>query len=181
MVELKDASNVVIETMDEFQEYLYSLRRDSEAAYTLCHDFYNQVRKAEYQIKVINNEKITNKYAESIDRFYALLNDAIKTLNTAPIDVDHVNECISELKQISDTNFADGGLIQQDFNVMGLAETTINIINVDRHKYRDIDSVALTSEQLFNSGEFEESYKISGDLVKKLHTYREEEKRNGSR
>lgn len=169
MHELDDASNAVIKDMDEFQHYLASLKTDSEAAYNLIFEFFYKVKAAEKKVSDIGVNSISEKYAPKFDEFYDILNTINNLLLAAPIDVDKVNDNVSKLHELNNA-ILDEGSIAQDYNMMVLAENSILFINRDRHHLSDIDDLGKQAESLFEQGEFEQSYRVSGNALTKIHS-----------
>ena len=167
MKEIDDASKIVIDSLDDFDKYLLSLKVDSEKAYNILNIYYLKVRDAEKMLKDIDVENVTAKYQEKIDRFYELLEEVNKLLRFSPINVDKVNECVKELNEINVSLF-DNGAIKQDYNVMVLAKSSILYANRDRHRLSDIDALIKQAEALYEKGDFENSYIAAGDALKKI-------------
>lgn len=169
MNELSSASKSIISEIDEYNNYLNSLRVDSENAYNLVFNYFKIVKEAEQKVTSMHSEEITNKYANDINRFYELLNDTYKTLLVSPIDVDHVNDCVRQLNEINN-NLFDNGAISQDYNMMLLAENAILYANRDRGHLNDINQLVAQAETFFMKGDFEQAYIIAGNVLKKVRT-----------
>ncbi len=169
MNELEEASKTVIASLDEFDKYIASLKIDSENAYNLLFQYYEKVREGEKTIRDIDIQKISEKYSDKINRFYDLLEEVNQLLLTSPIDVDKVNKSVSELQDI-DNELFDNGAISQEYNLMLLAENGILYANRDRHRLSDLDALIKQSENLFANGEFENSYVVIGNALKKIHS-----------
>ncbi len=169
MNELEEASKTVIASLDEFDKYIASLKIDSENAYNLLFQYYEKVREGEKTIRDIDIQKISEKYSDKINRFYDLLEEVNQLLLTSPIDVDKVNKSVGELQDI-DNELFDNGAISQEYNLMLLAENGILYANRDRHRLSDLDALIKQSENLFANGEFENSYVVIGNALKKIHS-----------
>lgn len=166
MKELEEASQTVIAAMDEFGVYLNSLKVDSENAYHLIHDLFFSLKEAEKTVNQMNIINISEKYNPTFERFYDLLSAINNLLGTTPIDIDKVNEYTKELQQINNDVFENGN-IEQDHHMMILAENAIVYANRNRLSFSDVDALIKQAEQLFENGNFEESYKVAGDALKK--------------
>lgn len=167
MEELKEASQTVIASMDEFSIYLSSLRNDSENAYKIIFEYFYKVKEAEKTVRNMKVDKICEKYSEQFEHFYDLLNNVNDLLLAQPIDIDKVNSYINELAEINNS-ILDNGLIAQDYNMMILAKNAILYANRDRYRLSDINSIVKQAEGLYNNGEFEQSYIIVGNALKAL-------------
>ena len=108
MNELNDASNSIISEIDDYNAYLLSLKTDSEAAYGLIETLFNSVKNAEKTLDDIDIEEISQKYAKDIDRFYELINEVYNGLLKSPINVDEINACMNELKDINNSILDNG-------------------------------------------------------------------------
>ncbi|HBF68905.1 MAG TPA: hypothetical protein DDW20_06340 [Firmicutes bacterium] len=166
MDELKDASESVITEMDDFSNYISSLRTDSENAYHLIYDYFFKIKENEKIVKDINVEKISQKYQSKFDRLYTLLNSIYNLLLVTPIDVDKINNYVNEVHDINNQIF-DKGAIYQDYNMMIAATNAIIYANRKRQHTTEISSLIDQAEELFNDGEFEQSYIIAGNALSK--------------
>ncbi len=175
MKEIEDASKIVINSLNEFDKYLASLKTSTEKAYNLLANYYRKARDGEKVLKDIDNEKISEKYQDKIDRFYELLEQINKLLLSSPIDVDNVNECVKELSEINNQLF-DNGALNQDYNMMLLAKNSILYANRDRYRLSDIDALIKQAELLYESGDFETSYATSGNALKKIEAVNHDSK-----
>ena len=167
MNELKEASDSIISELDEFDSYLASLKVDSEEAYKLIFSFFSKLKQAEKSVREINIDRLSEKYNKEFDRCYALLNDIHSLLRKTPIDVDAVNRNVSELYDVSN-NILDGGSIEQETNMMTLAENAIMYANKGRSHLTDIDQLVSQAEAFFREGDFEQAYIIAGNALKKI-------------
>ena len=173
MDELKEASNEVIQEMDDFSNYLVSLKNDSQNAYQLITVHYFKLKEAEETIRLINNPNIEAKYAEQISRSYELINLINGLLYTAPINVDQVNEYAKELCDIGQAILDKDGAIAQDHNMMILAENAIIYANRSRADFSNVNQLLAQAEVLFNNGEFEQAYISAGNVLQNIRNQSE--------
>ena len=173
MDELKEASNEVIQEMDDFSNYLVSLKNDSQNAYQLITVHYFKLKEAEETIHIINNPNIEAKYAEQISRSYELINLINGLLYTAPINVDQVNEYAKELCDIGQAILDKDGAIAQDHNMMILAENAIIYANRSRADFSNVNQLLAQAEVLFNNGEFEQAYISAGNVLQNIRNQSE--------
>lgn len=173
MDELKEASNEVIQEMDDFSNYLVSLKNDSQNAYQLITIHYFKLKEAEETIRLINNPNIDAKYAEQISRSYELINLINGLLYTAPINVDQVNEYVKELSDIGQAILDKDGAIAQDHNMSILAENAIIYANRSRADFSNVNQLLAQAEVLFNNGEFEQAYISAGNVLQNIRNQSE--------
>ena len=174
MNELKDASDSVILELDEFDSYLDSLKIDSEESFKLIFTFFDRIKRAEKEVREINIIRVTEKYEKDFDRCYELLNNINSLLKKLPINVDEVNKNVSELYDVSN-DILEGGSIDQEHNMMVLAENAIMHANKGRSHLSDIDQLVAQAETFFKEGDFEQSYIIAGNALKKIRAYNEKQ------
>ena len=171
MNELKRITESVSSELDLFHKYLLSLKDDSQSAYNLIFDIYNQLKDAEKILRDINIENITKKYEEKINHSYELFDEIKERLFSKPIPVDEVNALASELSEIASTLLSENGQIAQEYNMMILAKSTIMYANRGRSDFADIAQILEHADLLYNNGEFEQAYVLSGDALKKIRAH----------
>ena len=174
MNELRDASDSIISELDEFNNYLVSLKTDSEQAYKLVFSFFDKLKHSEKEIRDINIPRVKEKYDSAFNRSYELLNIINDLLHKSPINVDEVNKNVSELYDVSN-DILDGGTISQDHNMMVLAENTIIYANKARSHLGDIDQIVAQAEEFFKEGDFEQAYLIAGNALRKVKANNEKQ------
>jgi len=167
MNELDGASKSIINDIDDFNSYLASLKDSAEKAYDLVYNFYDKLVKAEQQVREINVENISRKYAPQFEELYELLNSIYSLLSVQPINIENVNELVTKVYDIGNVIF-DDGQISQDYNMQVLAENTILYANRDRIHLSDINDLVKQAEQMFSQGDFEQAYTTAGDALKRV-------------
>ena len=167
MNELSTASNSIISDIDEYNNYIASLKSDAESAYNVVYEFYDKVKKAEQQVREINVTKCTEKYAPKFEKLYELLNSINNLLIHSPIDVDQVNKLLRDLFEISN-DLLDDGEVAQDNSMMILAENAIIYANRHRHHLADIDQLITLAETDFVNGDFERASINTSNALKKI-------------
>ena len=170
MNELKSSSESIISEIDDFNQYILSLKDDSEYAYNLVFSFFEKLVEAEKDVESINIKAVSEKYSVAFDHLYELLNSVYKTLVAQPIDVEKVNKEVAEIKELSGSLLDEEGQVKQDRNLAILAENAIVFANSDRFHLSDINELVKHAEEYFRAGEFENAYTTVGDALKRVHT-----------
>ncbi len=168
MNELKSSSESIISEIEDFNQYIVSLKEDSENAYNLVYEFFNKIVEAEKRVDQINIQSVTEKYRVPFDHMYELLNSVYKCLIVQPINVEQVNREVGEIKELGNS-LLDDGQVKQDHNMMVLAENAIVYANSDRFHLSDINELVKHAEEYFRAGEFENAYTTVGDALKRVH------------
>ncbi|MCQ2801390.1 MAG: septation ring formation regulator EzrA [Bacilli bacterium] len=167
MNELSTASNSIISDIDEYNNYISSLKSDAESAYNVVYAFYDKVKRAEQQVREINVAKCTEKYSPKFEKLYELLNSINNLLIHSPIDVDQVNKLQRDLFEISN-DLLDDGEVAQDYSMMILAENAILYANRHRYHLSDIDQLINLAETDFVNGDFEHASISTSNALKKI-------------
>ena len=167
MNELSTASNAIISDIEEYNSYISSLKADAERAYSVVYSAYEKVKTAEYLVRKINVKKTSEKYQPKFDTMYKLLNEIYESLISIPIDIDKVNSLLHDYFETANAVLDDGD-VQTDYNMMMLAENAILFANRHRYHLSDIDSLLTQAEAFFDNGDFEESYKLAGNTLRKI-------------
>ena len=139
----------------------------AEKAYNVVFSAYDKVKTAEYQVSRINVQKVTERYQPKFDQLYQILNEVYECLITNPIDIDRVNSLLNDYYDIANV-ILDNGEVAADYNMMLLAENTILYANRHRYHFSDVDTQLSQAETYFENGDFEESSKIAGYILKKI-------------
>lgn len=168
MNELKSSSESIISEIEDFNQYIVSLKEDSENAYNLVYEFFAKIVEAEKRVDQINIQSVTEKYRVPFDHMYELLNSVYKCLIAQPINVEQVNQQVGEIKELGNS-LLDDGQVKQDHNMMVLAENAIVYANSDRFHLSDINELVKHAEEYFRAGEFENAYTTVGDALKRVH------------
>lgn len=168
MNELKSSSESIISEIEDFNQYIVSLKEDSENAYNLVYEFFTKIVEAEKRVDQINIQSVTEKYRVPFDHMYELLNSVYKCLIAQPINVEQVNQQVGEIKELGNS-LLDDGQVKQDHNMMVLAENAIVYANSDRFHLSDINELVKHAEEYFRAGEFENAYTTVGDALKRVH------------
>ncbi|MCX5774963.1 MAG: hypothetical protein NTV44_01100 [Firmicutes bacterium] len=165
MHELKDSSGKVASSMDEFQNYLKSLKTDSEEAFSLINTYFIRLKTAEKILRDMNVTAYSEKLAPRLDEAYGKLEIIDQALKVLPIDVKTINENVKSLKEEGQKLLEE---VDAQYNLSVLAENAIVYSNRDRQHLSDIQKLVLQSEAMFYEGNFEKSYIETGNILKEI-------------
>ncbi len=163
MHELQTKTKSIEASLDAYQVYLDSLKNDSETAYGLLDTYYLRAKKSEKIIRDVSLDVFTEKYALKIDSIYDSIDLLYKTLKTLPIDVKKVGELVKSLNDVGDKTMFD---IENEYNMMQMADAAILFANRDRQHMNNIDKLITQSEKLYFNAEFENAYVETGNALK---------------
>lgn len=175
MKELHKDTDLVISEIESFMTYLETLKTDSENAYRSIYQYFNLLKKAEKDLRDINNEEIANKYQPTIDHLFDLISQVNDLLRIQPIDVEKVNGNLEQIHIEGDPLLGPNGEIAQEANMKVLAENAIIYANRSRNRLADVDSSIKQSEEFFKKGQYEQSYQIASTVLKRIRQMSEEQ------
>lgn len=166
MHSLQDESSQASKAIDEFDEYLFSLKNDCEATLKNIKYYYAELKNCECFIRKINIAAITEKYMPTIDDLYNNIDASYKLLHSMPIDVNKVNALAVELKEKGDALIQN---VKDDYEKMLLCESSIVYGNRHRYGAPELNSYLVNSEQLFFAGDFEKCYEDTKTNIKRIY------------
>ncbi len=165
MHELKESSEKVILAMDEFQNYLKSLKTDSEEAFKLINTFYVRLKTSEKILRDMNVSTYSETVTPRLQEAYDSIDVIDRTLKILPIDVKIINENVQILNEKGQSLLDE---IDSHYNLSVLAENAIVYVNRDRQHLSDIQKLVSQSEAMFYEGNFEKSYVETGNILKEI-------------
>lgn len=152
--ELKANYEVVAGGVEEFKNYLDSLKTTAEEAYKMIYVYYYRMKEIEKVLSEIGIEDLKASYQEKIDAAYDVLNYIYDRIQSKPINVQEITNKIEQLKNISNALFDE---IDSKSRYSVLAEAAIIQLNSHRNE-QDIAQALEQLEASFYKGEFESVY-----------------------
>ncbi|MCQ2792160.1 MAG: septation ring formation regulator EzrA, partial [Bacilli bacterium] len=170
-LELKNEAAKIEDEMRDFKSYLSSLKEDVENAYELVSKFYYRVRQCEKIVRDMAMSNMQEKYQKKIDEIYQYLEKINTTALSLPIQVQEINDAVNYLNFTGESTLNQ---IEQEDNLLKLAESAIIYLNKDRAKYPELNTVMVQNEKAFFSGEFEKAYNATTALIKRYSQMEEQ-------
>lgn len=162
---LRDQGLEANKQISDFQNYLASLKVDSEKANDALPVYWDKLKEAEKTVKEIALAPISAQFGPSIDEIYAKLDALSKDIHTTPIDVKKVNEDLALLTGKADQTFAD---IAKAHDEMLTAEKSIVYANRFRFKSGEINTLLTQAEGLFYAGKFAAAEEAATEAISHL-------------
>ncbi len=156
----------VNQRVENFKIYLESLKNNSEEAYNLVFSYYYRLKQCEQKISSVGVEEYDNKYKEQIEECYSMLDKIDKLVKEKPINVNLLNEQVEEFKNTANKIFEN---VDNDANIVRLAESAILLANRDRNHQADVHQQLKQCEEQFYRAEFEQTYRDVIQLLKRKH------------
>lgn len=167
--ELRMNYDIVSVGVNNFKNYIDSLKTTAEEAYKMIYVYYLRVKEIEKVLADIDVEECTNSYLEKIEAVYDILNYVYNLIQTKPINVEAVASKIEQLNNISNAMFEE---IDSKARLSSLAESAIVVLNKDR-KQQDVNQALEQLETGFFKGEFEMVYNQANVIYQNLNTHHE--------
>ena len=164
--ELENGTREISNRINAFNDYLISLKNDSETAFKNIKTKYDLLKTSEQVIRELKSDKYIELFKDRFDDCYALIDDISKILGKVPIDVKQANQYQMELNEKTNNLVKE---IQELNNFKKLAEEDILLVNRDRMKFAEINNIISQAETLFLSGDFKNAYEMSEQALEKLN------------
>ena len=163
---LENGTREVSSRINAFNEYLISLKNDSESAFKNIRTKYDLLKEHEKIIRDFKIDKYETYFNDRFDDCYALIDDIAKVLKKVPIDVNLVNQYQRELNDKANNLVKE---IQDLNNYKKSASENILLVNRDRMKFAEINNVISQTETLYLNGDFKSAFEMSEQALNKLN------------
>lgn len=162
---LKEESEKSDSAIDEFNQYLFSLKKDTDDAYQAIEKYYFQLAQEEALVRQINLESVSTSFQPTFDRLHEVIDSIYKIFSSQPIDVEKVNALATELHGSGDKLSNDLKIL---CNQKELAEAGILYANRSRDRFSDLAASLSQAEELYFQGKFGPSYQEATNAIKRL-------------
>lgn len=149
------------EAIQDFRNYLASLKEDAEADIALLPKEAKSLQEVEIALREMHNDKLSNKYADDIEHLHSLLDELSTTLSTTPIDVKKANSLKAKLAEKGDKLYQEVSKAYQNEK-----EASMRLLkaNAFRNDSPEIENILLQSEALYEAGEFAEASSLAEEV-----------------
>lgn len=136
------------DTILQFQNYLVSLKTDSEFAFKTLHDSFLSLKELEYKVSTMNIKQYSENLNPQFYKAYKLLDSIGMVIKVKPINVEALNESVSKVIDIEQGLKDD---INAQYKKMTEAEDAIVMANRYRGEFHDAkQALAKAEEHFFN-------------------------------
>lgn len=163
--DLENGTSELKEKYDEFIHYIESLKNDSEFLYI-------EIKKVFLVLKDYESKRYRNLSKLNIkeldiyfDECYDGIDDIFDTIKKVPIDVKTINEIYKNI-QVK-YNFIIN-TIDENINYKNKTVDNVMLMNRDRCKFSDINTLLDQVESLYYKGKYKDSYLMSESVLTKL-------------
>ena len=165
MNELQDEAEKSSASIDEFTQYLYSLKKDSEDACSALDSYFFSLAKCESALREAAIPTLSEKHGETISRMHEIIDEVHSLLSTRPIDVAKINSLVSELRGKGDKLSAE---LENQMNAKTLADAAILYGNRQRPNLSDLAASLSQAEALYFQGDFKTAYATATEACKRI-------------
>lgn len=148
-----------------FQNYLSSLKTDSEKANSSLSVYWSRLKSAEKTLREINLKPVYDRFESVIDSLYSLLDTLSVDLRTLPIDVKKVDADLQELTSKADETVSS---LEQCRTDSAAAEQAIVYGNRFRSSSGEINSLMVQAEGLFYAADFTKAKETADEAVSRV-------------
>lgn len=147
--------------LDSFENYLHSLKADSQEAANLIRDYFNKIRDEESEIRHLNVEALNKRYAPRFQEVYGIIDVLYADLMKMPINVKKVQAEMNELKTKGDALLNETETTKSD-----LQNAEKSILNANRYRNEDTatDQLVSQAEAMFANASYKEAYNAFKDV-----------------
>lgn len=159
------ANNEVGQMIEDYFNFISTLRTDSEQAYNISREYFYYLKELEFNIRELSIPDFTNQFIPKINRMYVLINEILITVQNRPIKVMVVNKLKNELVHIHDEINV---FFTKGVESARLAEETIVYLNRYRSEHSEVQQRLVDAEIRFNKGSFDDVYTDCFETLKKF-------------
>ncbi|MCR5079268.1 MAG: septation ring formation regulator EzrA [Bacilli bacterium] len=162
---LRDEAQDAERAIQEFNDYLQSLKSDSENALRQVAVYYEMMQSSEIVLRKINISSVTEEYSPRIAELYQTIDKIFNLLYTRPIDVVAINSLVEGLMREGD-DVCSG--IKKLYDSMIMADAAILMANRERKDFSQMNVILQQTEKLYFAGQFETCYEDTRAAIQRL-------------
>ncbi len=170
MNELKESALATENNILDFNNYIDSLKTDSDSAYALVNDSYIHLKQAEKMVRDIAVAAYQERVKDRFSQCYQYLDNIYNILVVTPINVKEINNYVKAFKIVFDELISE---VKEQVRISSLAELAIVDANQERINNSEYDKSLTRAERYFESGDFEKAYQEASSVVKKINSQSE--------
>ena len=134
-------------------------------AFKNINDIYKKIKHYEAHLRSLYQDEITLRFQDEIEKTYDLMDKINNLAQTVPIVVSEINDLNNELNLVTNKLFSQ---LDEIFNYELKAKNNIILINRDRSKFSDVNTLLNQAENQYNAGDYKESFELTENILLKL-------------
>ncbi len=148
---LSQESQSAHRAIEEFQNYLNSLKEGASSASEVLKSFHERLRNAEACLRAMHCQRLLELYESRIDEEYAHLDELHDILSRAPIDVEAATEAKNKTLDLGTQLFNEIDALD---TARLAAEKAIVIANRNRRSYPGAEGLLQQAEAFYFAGDY---------------------------
>ncbi len=165
IVELERGTDEVTESYNSFMSYVESLKTDSEAIFNNIKSKYLLLKTYESKLIDIDNLEFNEGINTRLSDCYYYIDEIYSKSQVIPINVKEMKELSYKLDETSNIIFTS---IDELLSDKEKAKNNIILMNRDRCKFSDINSLLNQVETLYFEGNYSKAYEMSVQVLTRL-------------
>lgn len=178
MGELAEYGSEVEEKLNDYQNYIISLKTDSEYAYKKVNSYSIDITTLYNTLLGLNHKILSTIYEDDYNDVCALIQTINKRLQTKPVDVGGINEQCAILINKAEKLLQD---MQNSLKMYNMSQNIIVFTNKYRSSFTTVNEVLNRAQIHFENGEFEFAIDSVSEVLQEVHprAYEEMMRRKG--
>ena len=147
--------------LDSFENYLQSLKADSQEASKLIREYFNKTREKESELRLLNVDALNKRYSPRFQEIYGIIDALYADLMKMPINVKKVQSEMADLKTKGDSLLTEVEATKTD-----LQNAEKSILNANRYRNDDtaMDQLVSQAEAMFANTSYKEAHNALKDM-----------------
>lgn len=178
MGELAEFGSEVEDRLNNYQNYILSLKSDSEYSYERVNTYSTEITTLYNTLYSLNHKVLSVIYEEAYNEVCDLIQSIDRSLKTKPINVNLVNENCKVLVNKAEELLYE---MKNSLKMYNMAQNIIIFTNKYRSSFSTVNEVLNRAEVHFENGEFEFAIDSVSEVLQEVHprAYEEMMKRKG--
>lgn len=167
MGELAELGGEVEDKLNDYQNYILSLKNDSEYAYSKVNNYSVEITTLYNKLLNLNHKVLSIIYEEEYNSVCDLIQNIDKNLlNAKPIDVNLINENSNILVNKAEELLKN---MKESLKMYEMAQNIIVFTNKYRSSFSTVNEVLNRAEIHFENGEFEFAIDSVSEVLQEVH------------
>ena len=162
---LRDEALDAERAIQDFNDYLQSLKTDSENAIHQVAVYYEMMQSSEIILRKINIPSVSEEYSPRIQELYETIDNIYNLLFTRPIDVVTIDNLVEGLIREGDEVASS---VKKLYDSMIMADAAILMANRERKDFSQMNVILQQTEKLYFAGQFETCYEDTRAAIERL-------------
>lgn len=163
--DLDSGTSKVNQQFTDFIDYIGSLKNDSETIYANINLIYLRLKDYEFKLRKLNNKNLSFVLKIDIDKSYEIMDNIFNIIKQVPINVKEINLLNQQLVEVTKHIFE---FIDENIKYKDLTMNNIILMNRDRLKFSEINTLLNQAENLYFEGKYKQAFDMSQNIMNKL-------------